>query len=118
MNSNPRTSFGSSLLLKSQKTKSMIAKTDLAKLYETLLTIPGMNQSAKINLKMPLRNALVLSKIIERGLQGKDADTNTPSLLDFIPLELTLELQDIPKEILHKTGLQEMNEKLREFVGK
>jgi hypothetical protein len=96
----------------------MIAKTDLAKLYETPLTIPGMNQSTKIDLKMPLRNALLLSKIIERGLQGKEVDTNSPNLLDFIPLELTSELQDIPKEILHKVGLQEMNEKLKEFIGK
>ena len=96
----------------------MIAKTDLAKLYETLLTIPGMNEKIKIDLKMPLRNALLLNKIIERGLLGKDADSGSLNLLDLIPAELVLELKDIPGEILQKAGLQEMNEKLKELVVK
>ena len=96
----------------------MIAKTDLAKLYETLLSIPGMNQTTKIDLKMPLRNVLLLSKIIERGLLGKELDANSQNLLDFIPVELTTQLHDIPKEILQKAGLHDLNEKLKEFVGK
>ena len=96
----------------------MIAKTDLAKLYETILTMPGMNVNTKIYLKIPLRNALLLSKIIERGLLGKEIDDSTPNILDLIPREMTSELLDIPMEILQKAGLMDMNEKLKSFAGK
>lgn len=96
----------------------MIAKTDLAKLYETLLSIPGMNNQVKIDLKIPLRNALLLSKIIERGLLGKEIDDSSPNILDLIPREMTSELLDIPMEILQKAGLMDMNEKLKGFAVK
>ena len=96
----------------------MIAKTDLAKLYETLLTIPGMNNRVKIDLKIPMRSALLLSKIIERGLLGKDLDDSSLQILDLLSPEMTNKLSEIPKVILEKAGLIEMNEKLKNFTQK
>jgi hypothetical protein len=96
----------------------MIAKTDLAKMYETLLTIPGMNSRVKIDLKIPLRNALLLSKVIERGLLGKDLDDSSINIIDLISPELSKELSDLPNEISQKAGLIEMNEKIKSFNGK
>ena len=96
----------------------MIAKTDLAKLNETLLTMPGMNVNTKIDLKIPLRNALLLSKIIERGLLGKEIDESSPNMLDLIPRKMTSELLYIPMEILQKAALIDMSEKLKSFAGK
>ena len=93
----------------------MIAKSDLAKLYETLLTIPGMNNQVKIDLKIPLKTALLLSKIIERGLLGKDTEDSSNQILDMLSPEMTKELMEIPKEILQRTGLIEMNEKIKAF---
>jgi hypothetical protein len=93
----------------------MIAKTDLAKLYDTLLSIPGMNNKVKIDLKMSLRDALLLSKIIERGLSGKDMEDSSINILEFISLEMTNELLELPREILQKAGLVEMNERLKSF---
>jgi hypothetical protein len=95
----------------------MIAKSDLAKLYETLLTIPGMNNQVKIDLKIPLKTALLLSKIIERGLLGKEIDDSSINILDLIPTQISKELSEIPNEILQKAGLIEMNEKINGFVG-
>jgi hypothetical protein len=96
----------------------MIAKTDLAKLYETLLTIPGMNNRVKIDFKIPMRSALLLSKIIERGLSGKDVDDTSLQIIDMLSPEIANELSEIPKEILEKAGLVEMNEKLKNFSQK
>jgi hypothetical protein len=96
----------------------MIAKTDLAKMYETLLTIPGMNNRVKIDLKIPLRNALLLSKVIERGLSGKDDDDSSLQILDMLSVEIAKELTEIPREILEKAGLIEMNEKLKNLSQK
>ena len=96
----------------------MIAKTELARLYETLLTVPGMANLVKIDLKITLRDALLLSKIIERGLLGKDLDDSSLQILDMLSPEMTNKLSEIPKVILEKAGLIEMNEKLRNFVQK
>lgn len=96
----------------------MIAKTELARLYETLLTVPGMANLVKIDLKITLKDALLLSKIIERGLLGKDLDDSSLQILDMLSPEMTNKLSEIPKVILEKAGLIEMNEKLRNFVQK
>jgi len=96
----------------------MIAKTELARLYETLLTVPGMANLVKIDLKITLKDALLLSKIIERGLLGKDLDDSSLHILDMLSPEMTNRLSEIPKVILEKAGLIEMNEKLKNFIQK
>jgi hypothetical protein len=45
----------------------MLAKTDIARIYETVLSIPGMNENVKIVLSISRKNTLLLSKAIERG---------------------------------------------------
>ena len=54
----------------------MLSKTDVAKIYETVLSIPGMNDNVKISFSISRKNVLLLSKIIERGLSVKDPTTN------------------------------------------
>jgi len=59
----------------------MLAKTDVTRIYETVLSIPGMNDHVKISLSLSRKNVLLLSKIIERGLLLKDHDVNRPMYL-------------------------------------
>lgn len=49
----------------------MLAKSDVAKVYETVLSIPGMNEYVKITLNIHLKNVLLLNKIIERSMSIK-----------------------------------------------
>lgn len=93
----------------------MIAKNDVAKLYDTILSIPGMNDEVKLNLKISRKNLLLLTKIIERGLNGKDSDDKSVSVLDTVPKESLQELSEIAGQLLGKAGLTEMNEKLKAF---
>jgi hypothetical protein len=93
----------------------MIAKNDVAKLYDTILSIPGMNDDIKISLKISRKNLLLLNKVIERGLNGKDHDDQSASILDTVPKETLQELSEIAVELLSKAGLTEMNEKLKTF---
>ena len=93
----------------------MIAKTDVARIYETVLSIPGMNEQVKIDLRIPRKNILLLSKVIERGISPKDSDDKTNNVLDIIPKETLQELLALSGEILQKAGLTEMNEKLKAF---
>ncbi len=93
----------------------MIAKNDVAKVYDTILSIPGMNDEMKVSLKISRRNLLLLNKLIERGLNGKESNDQSISVLDTVPKETLQELSNIAAELLNKAGLTEMNEKLKAF---
>lgn len=92
----------------------MLSKTDLTRVYETLLSIPGMNESVKIDLKLPRKQLLLLSKVIERGLTENGAETE-PSILSLTSPETKSELQKVVEDLLSKGGLTEMNERLKSF---
>ena len=91
----------------------MLAKTDVAKIYETLLSIPGMGDPVKISISIPRKNVLLLSKVIERGLSGKDGEDKTTNVLDIVPKENLQELLSLSADILSKAGLTEMNQRLQ-----
>jgi len=77
--------------------------------------MPGMNENVKVNLQTTRKNLLLLNKVIERGLNGKEPDDKAVSILDIIPKESLQELGTIATELLNKSGLSEMNEKLGSF---
>jgi|SRR5665213_2244104 len=93
----------------------MLQKNDVARIYDTVLCIPGMNESVKVNLQTTRKNLLLLNKVIERGLNGRDSDDKAVSILDFISKESLAELGALATELLSKSGLSEMNEKLKSF---
>jgi hypothetical protein len=93
----------------------MLQKNDMARIYETVLCMPGMNENVKVNLQTTRKNLLLLNKVIERGLNEKDSDDKAVSILDIIPKESLQELSAIAVDLLNKSGLSEMNEKLRSF---
>lgn len=93
----------------------MLPKNDVAKMYDTILSIPGMNDDVKLNLKTSRKNLLLLTKVIERGLNGKETDDKSVSILEIVPKETLQELGEIALQLLSKAGLTEMNEKLKSF---
>lgn len=93
----------------------MLPKNEVTKIYDTILSIPGMNQNVKVNIQTSRKNLLLLSKVIERGLNGKETDDKSISILETIPKETLLELGEISNQLLSKAGLTEMNEKLKAF---
>ncbi len=93
----------------------MLAKNDVVRIYETVLSIPGMNEEVKVPLKISRKNLLLLSKVIERGLNGREADDKSVGVLDIVSRETLQELSEIAGQLLNKAGLTEMNEKLKSF---
>ena len=91
----------------------MLAKTDVARIYDTVLSIPGMSDNVKIAFNIPRKNVLLLSKVIERGLSLKDPDDKSNNVLDLVPKETLQELLLLSSEILSKAGLTELNQKLQ-----
>jgi hypothetical protein len=93
----------------------MLPKNEVAKVYDTVLSIPGMNQNVKVNLQTSRKNLLLLSKVIERGLNGKETDDKSISILEIVSKDTLQELSEISQQLLTKAGLMEMNEKLKAF---
>ncbi len=90
----------------------MLTTTDVAKVYDTILSIPGMNETVKIDLKISRKNVLLLNKVIERGLSLKPDDKSS-GILDIVTEDTLEELTSLAIEFLVKAGLTELNEKLK-----
>ena len=61
----------------------MSTTNTIAKVFETVLSVPGMNDNIKIQLSIPRKNVLLLSKVIERGLTGKGSLTYHRSIKEL-----------------------------------
>lgn len=90
----------------------MFTTNDVAKVYDTILSIPGMNEVVKIDLKISRKNVLLLNQVIERGLSAKEDDKSSV-LLGNVPEESLVELKNLSEECLQKAGLIELSEKLK-----
>ena len=89
----------------------MQTTSTIAKVFDTVLSIPGMNDNVKIQLTIPRKNVLLLSKVIERGISFKDFNEEN-SIIDIASKQTFDELREVANELLTKAGLMEMNEKL------
>ncbi len=88
----------------------MLTTNELAKVYDTILSAPGMTEAVKIDMKLSRKNILLLHYVIKRGLSLKDDDK--ANLLGGIPEESIKELDAIADEYLTKSGLNELSSKL------
>ncbi len=92
----------------------MLTTNDVAMVYDTILSIPGMNETVKIDMKISRKNVLLLNRVIERGLTLKQ-DNKSPNLLDNLPDDTLKELTSLADDSLKKAGLTELSEKLKSF---
>lgn len=90
----------------------MITKNDVAKVFDTVMSIPGMGEMVRIDLKISRKNVLLLSHVIEHGLQLEDDQSG---YMGSFSEEGIAELKAVSKECLQKAGLVELNEKLLTF---
>jgi len=89
----------------------MLSEKEVALLYETLLSAPGMSDVVKLDLRIPRRNVLLLTKVIENGLQTKPGEA-LEGLVRAAGDGSLEALQQISSELLHKAGLSDMADKL------
>ncbi|MGJ1501371.1 hypothetical protein [Sphingobacterium multivorum] len=90
----------------------MLTTNEVAQVFDTIMSIPGMNEVVKIDLKISRKNVLLLNHVIERGLAGKD-DEKSAGLLSIAPKESMEDLKSIAEDCLQKAGLNQLSEKLR-----
>jgi len=95
----------------------MLTASEAGKVFDTVLSSPGMNEMVKIDLKMSRKHVLLLSNVIQRGLTGK-GDDEAGGLLANVPKEIFAELSKISEDCLQKAGLSELSEKLKSLNSK
>jgi hypothetical protein len=92
----------------------MLSEKEVALVYETLLSSPGMNEVVKMDLRIPRKNVLLLVKVIEQGLQVKKGEV-ADGLLQSAGAGLAEELYRLAADLLQKAGLSDMAEKLHDL---
>ena len=95
----------------------MMTKEDVSRLFETLLIVPSMNDSVKVDLKITRTGALLLSTIFERAVNVKETDDKNFNLLESVSSETIEELRGFVNGCLKKAGMEEFMEKLK-FIPK
>jgi len=95
----------------------MLSSKDVALVYETLLSSPGMSAAVKISVSIPRKNVLLLSLLIERGLLMKE-ENGQSGLLTMADNNTLEALRGVASELLHKAGLTEMKDKLEALHSK
>lgn len=88
------------------------AANEKFRIYETVLSSPGMNEKCKVLLNLTRQNILLLSRIIEFGLEA-DKKEMKGDIISLLPVESLGEFRGIVDEILQKGGLTEFYGKLK-----
>lgn len=95
----------------------MLSVKEVALVYATLLSSPGMLDPVKVNLQLSRKQVLFLCKVIEQGL-SVDATGIDGSILQIMEKSDRDHLQQVTADLLGKGGLAEMHDKLTSFQTK
>lgn len=77
--------------------------------YDTLLSIPGMNEMVRIDLKPSRKLVLLLQQVVERGLKAETGE----GLVEAVPADDLTELRNLVASCLEKAGLTDVATKLK-----
>lgn len=83
-----------------------------SKIFETILSSPGMTEKCKITMQLSRQNVLLLSRLIEAGLLTKE-QLFEDAIIQALPNESGEAFRAIHEEILKKANLTEFYERLK-----
>lgn len=91
---------------------SSAVSKEKSKVYETVLSSPGMNEKCKISLHISRQNIILLGRLIEAGLlNGKNGFDD--ELVTVLSKESLEEFKAIHEEILRKADLNDFYQRLK-----
>jgi hypothetical protein len=88
--------------------------TNRTKIFETILSSPGMGESCKIVLNPTRQTILLLARLIENGVEKKDQDVKD-EILSFLPEDALNELKNISEELLKRGGLVDFYQHMKQL---
>ena len=83
------------------------------KIFEAILSSPGMSEQCKVGLSLSRQNILVLCRLIENGLSNDTEGAD--DMLGLISPESKEQLRVVVPEFLRRSGLTEFYEKLKQL---
>ncbi|MCX2429863.1 hypothetical protein [Pedobacter sp. GR22-10] len=86
---------------------------EISRVYDTLLSVPSMDEMIKMDKRISRKIILLLSHVIEGGLKSKDGSIS--QLLSVLPKEAVSEIKDFAEDCLSKAGLKEVKLKLEQL---
>ena len=89
-----------------------VKTSERARIFETVLSSPGMSETCKIVLSPSRQTILLLSRLIEQGTKNPDGETKD-EILSFLPAETLSELNSVAEEMLRKSGLVDFYQRLK-----
>lgn len=89
---------------------------EVGRVFETMLSIPGMNENVKIDLKVSRKQVLLLALTIEKGLNGEE--DGFINLMRSASKETANEISSIAEDCLQKAGLTDLVAKLKALKAK
>jgi hypothetical protein len=92
--------------------ETSLEKKEKTKLFEMILSSPGMTDECKINFRISRQHALMLGRLIETGILSNKKKLED-DILGSIAESSVPAFKEIQEEILKKAGLTEFYEKLK-----
>jgi len=89
----------------------MMTNNEVAQVFDTVLSSPGMNEQVRIDTRISRKAVLLLHQIIEGGFTGKEVQEGMP-FSGLVSSATQDELKVLAADCLKKAGLEEINEKL------
>jgi len=83
-----------------------------SKIFQTVLSSPGMNEKCKINLSVSRKNILLLGRLIEEGLLS-EKNQFEDEIIASLKNDSTEEFKAIHEELLRKGELTEFYDRLK-----
>jgi hypothetical protein len=92
----------------------MMNNSNLNTIYETLLSVPGMNDNVKIDLRIPRKTVLLFTEVLREGLNHL-GNSDTYCLASVLKEEGNEEIKTIITDSLEKAGLTALSAKLLDY---
>lgn len=93
---------------------STVVNKEKAKVFQTILSSPGMGQKCKLVLQLSRQNILLLSRLIEAGFLTKELALED-EIINALPKDSLEDFRAIHEDILSKAALTEFYQKLKEI---
>lgn len=87
---------------------------EMKKTYDIVMSVHGMGELVKVDLKTSRRNILFLAQLVKKSLTGKDKG-GIEELISVMGPEVIKELSEIASECLTKGSLVDLNQKLEQL---
>lgn len=92
-----------------------MVSNEMTRVFDALLSVPGMKDSVKVDMRIPRKTVFFLAQVIHLGLNTSGNEKEQGVLAALSPEDIQV-MKEFAKNALEKAGLTELNQKLIKLV--